>query len=418
MDQHNIPDSHGSENNQSTGAQESTGQRSPEEFWCHQITPMMVPDPMCPRCHGEFVEKIEADNDPRAFTQPDPRDGGDADGQHGPGLEERVNIDDLFRLFQAFYNPRGAQQQQPQQPQQQQSQQRTPGSIYSSGTQIIFGPGMTPLRTSTTSMGSPPRLATSPPLMTETRSGETSAVSTGGAEGQAQEGQHSAGGPGPQWHSPPSFISGLLNRLGIEVHYTTDPEAMAMGPGFGGGGILGGDFFPIAGNPGDYAWGQGGLDDIITRMMELQNRQNGPVGATEEIIENIPHHQLTEEELEAKLECSVCKDEFAKEDTLLQLPCKHIFHEDCIKPWLKVSGTCPTCRYSMVEGNNNAEHAGEQQHQTSSGNRGDGASANHSAVPSAPRSAAETARGHSGNLTSPRSSASTASDLPDMEPLD
>lgn len=34
--------------------------------------------------------------------------------------------------------------------------------------------------------------------------------------------------------------------------------------GFGGG------FLPMAGNPGDYAWGQRGLDDIITQMMELQ----------------------------------------------------------------------------------------------------------------------------------------------------
>jgi len=44
----------------------------------------------------------------------------------------------------------------------------------------------------------------------------------------------------------------------------------------------------------------------------------------------------------ASTECSVCKDEFVKEDTCLQLPCKHIFHDECIKPWLKTSATCPT----------------------------------------------------------------------------
>jgi len=32
----------------------------------------------------------------------------------------------------------------------------------------------------------------------------------------------------------------------------------------------GGGLFPMVGNPGDYAWGQGGLDDIVSQMMELQ----------------------------------------------------------------------------------------------------------------------------------------------------
>ncbi|KAF9302641.1 hypothetical protein BGZ74_005050 [Mortierella antarctica] len=55
----------------------------------------------------------------------------------------------------------------------------------------------------------------------------------------------------------------LLNQFGIEVHYTTDPSALA---GFGGMGRG----FNLAGNPGDYVFGQNGIDDIISQMMELQ----------------------------------------------------------------------------------------------------------------------------------------------------
>ncbi|KAF9309251.1 hypothetical protein BG003_009955, partial [Podila horticola] len=58
----------------------------------------------------------------------------------------------------------------------------------------------------------------------------------------------------------------LLNQFGIEVHYTTDPSAMG---GFGGFGGMGGGF-NMAGNPGDYVFGQHGIDDIISQMMELQ----------------------------------------------------------------------------------------------------------------------------------------------------
>ncbi|KAF9178290.1 hypothetical protein BGZ51_007896 [Haplosporangium sp. Z 767] len=320
------------------------------DFWCHQasvivdiymcqqdITPMMVPDPMCPNCHSEFVEKIEADNDPRTFVQPAPQHPLGQAGQRD--LDEPINLEDLFRLFQMVSNPQRVIQQR-----QNLQQQRHPGQLYNTGPQIIFNSGpMGITRTVTTSgPGSPP-----------TSSQDTHTQGTAAAQGPGHDATQ--GAQGPQWHSPPAFISGLLSRLGIELHYTTDPAALSgreFGGPLGGGG---GGFFPVVGNPGDYAWGQGGLDDIITQLMDLQNRQHGPVGATDEIINGIPRHTLTNEELEAKLECSVCKEEFTKEGDLLQLPCKHIFHEDCIKPWLKVSGTCPTCRFSLVGGQDGSQ---------------------------------------------------------------
>jgi len=33
---------------------------------------------------------------------------------------------------------------------------------------------------------------------------------------------------------------------------------------------------------------------------------------------------------------------------VVTLPCKHPFHEPCIIPWLKSSGTCPVCRHALV----------------------------------------------------------------------
>ncbi len=46
----------------------------------------------------------------------------------------------------------------------------------------------------------------------------------------------------------------------------------------------------------------------------------------------------------------MCKDQFAlgtedpDEQVVITLPCQHPFHEPCILPWLKTSGTCPVCR--------------------------------------------------------------------------
>ena len=45
--------------------------------------------------------------------------------------------------------------------------------------------------------------------------------------------------------------------------------------------------------------------------------------------------------------CSVCKDIFEIQQNVLYLPCKHVYHEDCILPWLKERNSCPTCRFEL-----------------------------------------------------------------------
>lgn len=51
-------------------------------------------------------------------------------------------------------------------------------------------------------------------------------------------------------------------------------------------------------------------------------------------------------------DCAICKDQFSlktedpDEQVVVTLPCSHPFHEPCIMPWLKSSGTCPVCRYA------------------------------------------------------------------------
>ncbi|GJJ73403.1 E3 ubiquitin-protein ligase RNF115/126 [Entomortierella parvispora] len=382
-----------------------------KEYWCHkcqrEITPIMVPDPICPHCHNDFVEEIEASNDPRAFVQPAeplrstgsqyPGTLSSVDGRipGAPTSHEPVNLEDLFRLFQVVSNPQRLAQQQ------QRQQQSTPFGGQRSGSShaFVFSAGPSGFTRTVTTVGPDGRVQTN----------------TNGS-GAGSDATHAAGGEG--WHEPPAFISGLLNRLGIQLSYTTDPRALhSFGVPMGGGGGL----FPMVSNPGDYAWGQGGLDDIISQMMELQNRQHGPVGATEELINNIPHHTLSDEELADKTECSVCKDEFTKEDTLLQLPCKHIFHDACIKPWLKVSGTCPTCRYSLIEGHPATTET------TGSTNTNTHPPANANATAGATGAARATSRlPGSSPTTAPRTNAaaaatgtaSTEPSLPPHEPLD
>ncbi|KAL9659412.1 hypothetical protein QQ045_024218 [Rhodiola kirilowii] len=48
------------------------------------------------------------------------------------------------------------------------------------------------------------------------------------------------------------------------------------------------------------------------------------------------------------LECAVCLNEFADEETLRLLQkCDHVFHQDCIDAWLASHSTCPVCRANL-----------------------------------------------------------------------
>ncbi|KAG0257613.1 hypothetical protein DFQ27_005027 [Actinomortierella ambigua] len=273
----------------------TTARRNNRDYWCHQcmteIRPLMAPHPVCPDCNGEFVEKIESDNDPRNFVEHD-HDNPDNDD------ESALSMDDVFRILQSLAYAR----------QQHMSGTRPrttlplPGQQQDDGgAQFVFSFGSGPQRPAATTAAPPATEATG---ATDTHGASATTQSSVPPDGHGGHGAHAA--QHPDFQGPSGILISLLERLGIPIQYTPNAAAFST---FGGG------LFNMVGNPGDYAFGPNGLDDIITQLMEQQ---------------------------------SVCKDEFTMDDNLLQLGCKHIFHGDCLKPWLKLSGTCPTCRFSII----------------------------------------------------------------------
>ena len=47
-------------------------------------------------------------------------------------------------------------------------------------------------------------------------------------------------------------------------------------------------------------------------------------------------------------DCPICNEEFNETDSTTT-PCKHIFHEQCLTKWIKISNTCPMCRKNLEE---------------------------------------------------------------------
>ncbi|XP_066531493.1 E3 ubiquitin-protein ligase RNF115 isoform X2 [Hoplias malabaricus] len=99
-------------------------------------------------------------------------------------------------------------------------------------------------------------------------------------------------------------------------------------------------------NPGDYAWGQGGFDAVITQLLG-QSESAGPPPAEKEMISSLPTVHVSSEQAACHLECPVCREEFSAGELVRQLPCLHCFHSDCIVPWLQLHDTCPVCRKNL-----------------------------------------------------------------------
>ncbi|KAK4342262.1 hypothetical protein RND71_038078 [Anisodus tanguticus] len=47
--------------------------------------------------------------------------------------------------------------------------------------------------------------------------------------------------------------------------------------------------------------------------------------------------------------CSICLEDFVPKEMVTVTPCSHIFHEDCIVPWVTSHGSCPVCRFAICE---------------------------------------------------------------------
>ncbi|KAG8063356.1 hypothetical protein GUJ93_ZPchr0003g18339 [Zizania palustris] len=97
-------------------------------------------------------------------------------------------------------------------------------------------------------------------------------------------------------------------------------------------------------NVADYFVGPG-LDDLIEQL--TQNDRRGAPPATQSSIDAMPTVKITQRHLSGDSHCPVCKDKFELGSEAREMPCKHLYHSDCIIPWLEQHNSCPVCRYEL-----------------------------------------------------------------------
>lgn len=95
------------------------------------------------------------------------------------------------------------------------------------------------------------------------------------------------------------------------------------------------------------------MENIINYLMANDPNKYGNPPASKDEVSKLEKIIVTENNIDdvkliaAESCCSVCKDDFILNQSLLKLPCNHIFHDDCILPWLKERNSCPTCRFEL-----------------------------------------------------------------------
>ncbi|XP_061682604.1 E3 ubiquitin-protein ligase RNF115 isoform X1 [Syngnathoides biaculeatus] len=131
---------------------------------------------------------------------------------------------------------------------------------------------------------------------------------------------------------------------GIVHHYLTNLFTTNANPGAAPTALT--SMLQLYSNPADYAWGQGGLDTVITELLgQLEN--TGPPPAEKNMISSLPTVYISQEQTECRLECTICREEYSLRESARKLPCLHYFHSECIVPWLELHDTCPVCRKSL-----------------------------------------------------------------------
>mmetsp|Transcript_15747 Transcript_15747/g.28688 ORF Transcript_15747/g.28688 Transcript_15747/m.28688 type:complete len:424 (-) Transcript_15747:160-1431(-) len=79
-----------------------------------------------------------------------------------------------------------------------------------------------------------------------------------------------------------------------------------------------------------------GLMQEHFRLLNSQYQYKGPL-------------QEADDEEEAALECAICFGAVSADRLCWNLPCapQHVFHVDCVQPWLRKASLCPTCRTDL-----------------------------------------------------------------------
>ncbi|XP_028807695.1 E3 ubiquitin-protein ligase RDUF1-like [Neltuma alba] len=107
-----------------------------------------------------------------------------------------------------------------------------------------------------------------------------------------------------------------------------------------------------------------GFDRLLEHFSQagnngLERLENLPASKT--AIGSMPTIEIGEGHVSTDTHCAICKEAFELGSEAREMPCKHIYHSDCIVPWLSTCNSCPVCRNGLpLDGNNRESRVSRQ----------------------------------------------------------
>ncbi|KAK3034262.1 hypothetical protein RJ639_032197 [Escallonia herrerae] len=92
------------------------------------------------------------------------------------------------------------------------------------------------------------------------------------------------------------------------------------------------------------------LDRLLDRMTPFDVNDAGGLDylpASKAAVESLPTVKIDAKQVAGDAHCAVCKEQFQFGVEAREMPCKHIYHSDCILPWLSLKNSCPVCRHEL-----------------------------------------------------------------------
>ena len=87
------------------------------------------------------------------------------------------------------------------------------------------------------------------------------------------------------------------------------------------------------------------FEDFLSSIVSSQADSVHP--ASQDYLERMETAKITRD-VEHKGEvCTICLAAFKAGEYANRLPCRHIFHGECVVPWLRTNNTCPVCRQAV-----------------------------------------------------------------------
>ncbi|KAK6942993.1 protein of unknown function DUF1117 [Dillenia turbinata] len=143
-----------------------------------------------------------------------------------------------------------------------------------------------------------------------------------------------------------------------------NPVIVLPGPGDGvreGGGNERGNFElfyddgsgsglrPLPAGMSDFLMGSG-FERLLEQLAQLEINGIGRFDqppASKAAVDSMPTIKIVSSHLVMESHCAVCKEAFELDSEAREMPCKHIYHSECILPWLSMRNSCPVCRHEL-----------------------------------------------------------------------